>query len=73
MKAIKVIPTFCACALIPLTLVAQDFSNLKYRNIGPSRGGRVTAVAGTECPGELGPVADPTAPPAERGHRRRRT
>jgi len=47
MKAIKVIPTFCACALIPLTLVAQDFSNLKYRNIGPSRGGRVTAVAGT--------------------------
>ena len=47
MKAIKVIPAFCACVLIPLTLVAQDFSNLKYRNIGPSRGGRVTAVAGT--------------------------
>lgn len=26
---------------------AQDFSNFEYRNIGPSRGGRVTAVAGT--------------------------
>jgi len=37
---------------IPLTLIAasvfaQDFSSFEYRNIGPSRGGRVTAVAGT--------------------------
>ena len=26
--------------------IAQDFSTLKYRNLGPYRGGRVTAVAG---------------------------
>ncbi|MGI9260923.1 MAG: WD40/YVTN/BNR-like repeat-containing protein [Woeseiaceae bacterium] len=29
------------------TVLAQDFSSFEYRNIGPSRGGRVTAVAGT--------------------------
>ena len=28
-------------------LLAQDFDAFEYRNIGPSRGGRVTAVAGT--------------------------
>jgi len=28
-------------------LLAQDFDAFKYRNVGPSRGGRVTAVAGT--------------------------
>ncbi len=28
-------------------LFAQDFGAFEYRNIGPSRGGRVTAVAGT--------------------------
>ncbi len=28
-------------------VIAQDFSAFEYRNIGPSRGGRVTAVAGT--------------------------
>ena len=33
--------------LAPLSLLAQDFSAFEYRNIGPSRGGRVTAVAGT--------------------------
>ena len=27
-------------------LFAQDFSAFEYRNIGPYRGGRVTAVAG---------------------------
>jgi len=27
-------------------LIAQDFSALEYRNVGPYRGGRVTAVAG---------------------------
>ena len=27
--------------------LAQDFSVFEYRNVGPSRGGRVTAVAGT--------------------------
>ncbi|MEJ2163615.1 MAG: hypothetical protein P8X60_09995, partial [Robiginitalea sp.] len=29
-----------------ISLVAQDFSVLEYRNVGPYRGGRVTAVAG---------------------------
>lgn len=28
-------------------IYAQDFSAFEYRNVGPSRGGRVTAVAGT--------------------------
>lgn len=28
-------------------LLAQDFGSFEYRNVGPSRGGRVTAVAGT--------------------------
>jgi len=28
-------------------LLAQEFGSFEYRNIGPSRGGRVTAVAGT--------------------------
>ena len=28
-------------------LFAQDFNAFEYRNVGPSRGGRVTAVAGT--------------------------
>ena len=28
-------------------LLAQDFDAFEYRNVGPSRGGRVTAVAGT--------------------------
>lgn len=32
-----------ACA----SAVAQDFSSFEYRNVGPARGGRVTAVAGT--------------------------
>ncbi len=40
-----------ACALpalfFTLPVLAQDFSNFEYRNVGPSRGGRVTAVAGT--------------------------
>ena len=29
------------------SLIARDFDALEYRNIGPARGGRVTAVAGT--------------------------
>lgn len=33
--------------LSPPWLHAQDFDSFQYRNIGPSRGGRVTAVAGT--------------------------
>jgi photosystem II stability/assembly factor-like uncharacterized protein len=34
-------------ALLAGSVLAQDFSAFEYRNIGPSRGGRVTAVAGT--------------------------
>ena len=47
MKAIKATPAIFLCVLLPITVTAQDFSNFKYRNVGPSRGGRVTAVAGT--------------------------
>jgi hypothetical protein len=36
-----------ALALGAGTLFASDFSAFEYRNIGPLRGGRVTAVAGT--------------------------
>jgi photosystem II stability/assembly factor-like uncharacterized protein len=46
----KRITQFLALASLTLTtgsVLAQDFSAFKYRNIGPSRGGRVTAVAGT--------------------------
>ncbi len=38
-----------AALLISLTAVAQDFSVFKYRNVGPLRGGRATAVAGTQA------------------------
>ncbi|MGB0525781.1 MAG: hypothetical protein ACPGJS_22570 [Flammeovirgaceae bacterium] len=31
------------------TTIAQDFDALKYRNLGPYRGGRVTAVAGVQA------------------------
>lgn len=34
-------------SLISSCLLAQDFSNLEFRMVGPNRGGRVTAVAGT--------------------------
>jgi len=46
----RTITTFLTAALSTLlagVVVAQDFSHFEYRNIGPSRGGRVTAVAGT--------------------------
>ena len=36
-----------AAFLLSGSLVAQDFDAFEYRNVGPSRGGRVTAVAGT--------------------------
>lgn len=39
---------FLLAAILPAGLLqAQDFSNFEYRNVGPTRGGRVTAVAGT--------------------------
>jgi photosystem II stability/assembly factor-like uncharacterized protein len=46
----KTLTTFLTAALSTLmasAVLAQDFSHFEYRNIGPSRGGRVTAVAGT--------------------------
>jgi len=39
------LPSFLV--FVSLICVSQDFSALKYRNLGPFRGGRVTAVAGT--------------------------
>ena len=45
------IPVFSVHLLLALffssALVAQDFKALKYRTVGPSRGGRVTTVTGT--------------------------
>ena len=37
---------FLLLLIVSTCLVAQDFSALQYRNLGPYRGGRVTAVAG---------------------------
>lgn len=45
--SLKHLNTFCFLVLLCSLVVAQDFSTLKYRNLGPYRGGRVTAVAGT--------------------------
>lgn len=36
-----------AACVLAVAALAQDFSAFEYRNVGPSRGGRVTAVAGT--------------------------
>lgn len=47
MKSIAKLAVSAIIALASGTLLAQDFSAFEYRNIGPSRGGRVTAVAGT--------------------------
>ncbi len=47
MKLSNRIPLCIPLALIASSVLAQDFSQFQYRNIGPSRGGRVTAVAGT--------------------------
>ncbi|MEM9617780.1 MAG: hypothetical protein AAF936_07430 [Pseudomonadota bacterium] len=39
-------------ALIATETAAQDFSSFEYRNLGPARGGRATAVAGSiDAPG----------------------
>ncbi|MEQ9166830.1 MAG: glycosyl hydrolase, partial [Fulvivirga sp.] len=40
-------PLLVCILFFPLLLVAQDFSAFEFRNLGPLRGGRVTAVAGT--------------------------
>ena len=38
---------FLLSFFITSTLIAQDFKALKYRTVGPERGGRVTTVTGT--------------------------
>ncbi len=47
MKTIKTGVLLLAIFLSTECLLAQDFGSFEYRNVGPSRGGRVTAVAGT--------------------------
>jgi len=47
MRAIKNNLVSASVILLACPVFAQDFSAFEYRNIGPSRGGRVTAVAGT--------------------------
>jgi len=45
------VPKTIACSVMLMFVahgaIAQDFDAFEYRNVGPSRGGRVTAVAGT--------------------------
>jgi photosystem II stability/assembly factor-like uncharacterized protein len=47
MKLFSASIRLCLILCISNSLFAQDFSNLKYRTVGPERGGRVTAVTGT--------------------------
>jgi photosystem II stability/assembly factor-like uncharacterized protein len=47
MKTLKCCLVTASTVLLAGSTLAQDFSSFEYRNIGPSRGGRVTAVAGT--------------------------
>ena len=47
MKLIKISLLSGALLIANESLTAQEFDAFQYRNVGPSRGGRVTAVAGT--------------------------
>ncbi len=47
MRMLGRLPVSLIVPLIAAQVLAQDFSAFEYRNVGPSRGGRVTAVAGT--------------------------
>ena len=47
MKQIQTSLLIITALLFVEPLQAQDFDAFEYRNVGPSRGGRVTAVAGT--------------------------
>ncbi len=47
MRLLQILLASASITLLAGTVLAQDFSAFEYRNIGPSRGGRVTAVAGT--------------------------
>ena len=52
MKTFYKIPQIVLFFLFANLVVAQDFSALKYRTVGPGRGGRVTTVTGTpQIPG----------------------
>ncbi len=44
----SILALFSLCLLTHLhSALAQDFAGMEYRSVGPTRGGRVTAVAGT--------------------------
>ncbi|MGB5782713.1 MAG: hypothetical protein WBM42_12635 [Eudoraea sp.] len=45
-KSLSIAVGFSLLTTIFFKLHSQDFSSLEYRNVGPYRGGRVTAVAG---------------------------
>jgi len=45
-KSLSIAVGFSLLSTIFFNLHSQDFSSLEYRNVGPYRGGRVTAVAG---------------------------
>lgn len=47
MKTQLLLLKFLAVFFFTASLLAQDFKNLKYRTVGPERGGRVTTVTGT--------------------------
>ncbi|WKD86638.1 Xyloglucanase [Polaribacter huanghezhanensis] len=47
MKRLSLLIQFLLFLSISSSLLAQDFSALKYRTVGPERGGRVTTVTGT--------------------------
>ena len=47
MKSLSVSLKILLAFFFTSTLIAQDFSVLKYRTVGPERGGRVTTVTGT--------------------------
>ncbi|MEM9391799.1 MAG: hypothetical protein AAGA02_15080, partial [Bacteroidota bacterium] len=46
---LRILRLFIITFTLPALVLAQDFSIFKYRNVGPLRGGRATAVAGTKA------------------------
>ncbi|MCG8444044.1 MAG: hypothetical protein MI723_19755 [Caulobacterales bacterium] len=52
MRTVFTAAAACVAALAGTAAAGQDFSNFEYRDVGPTRGGRVTAVAGSvDAPG----------------------
>ena len=47
MNLIKISLFSCVLSIASESITAADFDAFQYRNVGPARGGRVTAVAGT--------------------------